>query len=110
MKKRISLLLVACSLLLLLTSCASPLVGTWNTTIDGDAGQIILKRNGTGEIISNGVTRPCTWEAEGNTFTVVQEIDGAPFVFLDNVSYVIEENVLTITSYNGSKTLVLTKE
>lgn len=110
MKKIVSVFAIVACLALLLTACGDPVVGTWHTTIDGADGQMTLRRNGTGEIESNGITRSCTWEVEGDRLTVVQDMDGAPFVFLDNVSYVIEEGVLTVTSYDGSKSLTFEKE
>lgn len=110
MKKAIRLLLLVCCLALLLTSCANPLVGSWTTTIDGAEGQMILKRDGTGEIISNGVSRPCTWKIKDNALSVVQIIDEKTFVFLDCVSYHIKDDILTVTSYDGSKTLVFEKK
>ena len=109
MKKVLRLLLLVCCLALLLTSCSSPLVGSWTTTIDGEEGQMTLKRNGTGEIVSNGISRPCTWYVKDNTLSVVQDIEGSTFVFLDCVSYEINDNTLTIVSYDGSKTLVFEK-
>lgn len=97
----LSLLLTACSL--------NPLVGTWSTTIDGAQGQMILNRRGVGEIVSHGVARPCTWSAENDTLTVVQDVKGIPYTFLDGVTYSIEGRTMTITSQGGN-TLVFEKQ
>lgn len=110
MKKAIALFAVALCLATVLTSCGDPLTGDWHTTIDGADGQMTLCKDGTGQIVSNGVTRSCTWEAANGRLTVVQDVGEFPYVFLDNVSYVIEDGVLTVTSYDGSKTLVFEKE
>ncbi len=110
MKKALALLAVVLCLATILTSCADPLVGTWTTTIDGQPGQMILKKDGTGQVVSSGISRPCTWEIKEERLTVVQEVSGTSYVFLDAVTYTIDEGTLTVVSYDGSKTLVFEKE
>ena len=65
MKKVFSILIIAVLLCTALTACGTnptkALVGTWSTTINGDAGEMLLRADGTGTITSNGETRPCTW-------------------------------------------------
>lgn len=109
MKKAVYLIAILI-MLVSLTACGNPLVGRWNTNIEGVQGQMTLYKDGTGEIVSGDVTRPCTWEVKNDALTVIQNIDGATFVFLDCVSYEIVDNVMTITSYDGSKTLTFEKE
>lgn len=111
MKKALAVLLIFAVVAALLTACGShPLVGTWTTTIEGAEGQMTLRRDGTGEIVSHGETRPCTWTvAEDNTLTVVQEIEYLPYTFLDKVSYTVKGRTLTVTSQKGN-TLVFEKE
>ncbi len=109
MKKAICLIVIVV-MLVCLTACASPVVGSWNTTIDGLDGQMTLAKDGTGTIVSNGISRPCTWEIKDDRLSVVQIIDGSNYVFLDNVSYTIEKDTLTVTSFDGSKTLTFTKD
>lgn len=110
MKKIISVLLVAVIICALLTACGAPtLEGTWSTTINGDKGQMTLYSDGNGEIVSNGETRPCTWTATEDTLTVIQEVAGIPFVFLDNVTYTLKGRTLTVTSQSGN-TLVFKRK
>lgn len=110
MKKRMVLLLVAISLLLCLTACSQPLVGSWNANIGGDQGNMTLFRDGTGTITSNGIERPCTWDVKEFRLTVIQNMGDANYMFLDRVSFVLEKDTLTVTSYDGSKTLQFTKD
>jgi len=110
MKRRIAFALALLTLVMTLTACSlNPLAGTWNTTIDGDAGQLVLQRKGVGQVISNGSTRQCTWTAKDGKLTVIQEVAGIPYTFLDEVSYVLEGKTLTVTSQSGN-TLVFEKE
>ena len=110
MKKIVSVLLVLVIIGTLLTACGtSALVGTWTATIEGAEGQMILHKDGTGEIVSHDATRPCTWEASGNTLTVVQEIDDLPYTFLNGVTYTVKGRTLTITSQSGN-TLVFKRK
>ena len=108
--KKIGCFIVIVAMLLSLTACGDPLVGCWKTTIDGVEGQMTLYKDGTGEIVSGDISRPCTWEVKDGTLTVIQDISGANFVFLDCVSYEISKDTMTITSYDGSKTLVFEKD
>jgi len=110
MKKVWTIVLIALMMLSMVTSCGKgALVGTWTTAIDGAEGQITLYKDGTGTVVSNDISRPCTWEAADGKLTVVQEIAQIPYTFLDGVSYVIKGKTLTVTSQNGN-TLVFEKE
>ena len=110
MKRTICTALAVTALLCLLTGCLfSPLAGTWSTTIEGAEGQMTLRRNGTGEITSNNITRPCRWMATEDTLTVIQEVEGVEYTFLDEVSYTVTRRALTVTSKSGN-TLTFTKE
>ena len=109
MKKALALLMISIWTVALLAGCGTdPLVGTWTATINGDAGQMTLNENNTGEIVSNGKARPCTWAIENGELTVKQTIDDNTYIFLDRVTYVIQDDTLTITSKSG-KTLTFTK-
>ena len=111
MKKVLSLLLVAVVLCTALTACGTrALVGTWTTTINGDGGEMMLRRDGTGTITSNGETRPCTWMVEKKTLTVVQTVSGYQYIFLDEVNYRIKGNTLTVTDSTSGNTLTFTKQ
>ena len=110
MKRIVCSALVITALLCLLTACVfSPLVGTWSATIAGAEGQMTLRRDGTGEILSNDITRPCRWVATEETLTVIQEVDGVEYTFLDEVSYTVTRRALTVTSKSGN-TLTFTKK
>ena len=109
MKKVMAVLLLLVWTATLLTACgADPLVGTWTTTIDGDAGRMTLNENGTGEIVSNDKSRPCTWVVQNGELTIEQTVGDDTYVFLDRVTYVIDGDTLTITSKSGN-TLTFTK-
>ena len=43
----------------------------------------------------------CVVPASRNT-TVIQEMDGEEYVFLDKVTYTVEKRVLTVTSQSGN--------
>jgi len=110
MKKALTVFLMVIMTATLLTACSlNPLVGTWSTTIDGAEGQMILYKDGTGEVVSHNETRPCTWSTDGDTLTVVQEIADIPYTFLDKVTYEVKGRTLTVTSQNGN-TLVFEKK
>lgn len=102
-------LVAVCTSVVLVVTSIDPLVGTWTTTIGGDEGQMILKKDGTGEVVSNGVSRPCVWEVVDEKLTVVQHQDGLPYTFLNAVTYKIEGKTLTVTSQSGN-TLVFKKK
>ena len=110
MKKVLALLMAVICLASILTACSGDtLVSTWTTTIEGVEGQMILNEDGTGEIISHDESRPCVWEVDGDTITVVQHREGIPYTFLDAATYVLKGKTLTITSQSGN-TLVFEKE
>lgn len=101
MKKLLCMMTLVLLMMVLLTSCGATLVGTWNATIEGETGQMILREDGTGEIISHGLTRTCTWEADDTTITVEQIVGGRTYVFLDSATYVLEGDTLTVTNRDG---------
>ena len=110
MKQILAVTLVLILMTTMLTACVfSPLVGTWSATIAGAEGQMTLRRDGTGEILSNDITRPCRWVATEETLTVIQEVDGVEYTFLDEVSYTVTRRALTVTSKSGN-TLTFTKK
>lgn len=112
MKKVLSIIIIVAVLLCTtLTACGTrALVGTWSTTIGGDAGEMTLHRDGTGTLTSNGETRPVTWKAEDNTLTVVQTVDGYQYIFLDEVNYSVAWRKLTVTHPETGNTLVFEKK
>lgn len=111
MKKVWSLLLVAVLLCTALTACGEKaLVGTWTTTINGDEGEMLLRRDGTGTVTSNGETRSCTWTVEEDTLTVVQNVGGLQYVFLDEVTYTVRFGTLTVTNPDTGNTLEFKKK
>ncbi|MBE6807683.1 MAG: hypothetical protein E7527_06750 [Ruminococcaceae bacterium] len=79
------------------------LAGTWTVTIQGKPGEMTLKKDGTGTITSSDHSRPCTWEIKNNALTVTQEIDGFTKVFLNEVTYALEEDTLIVTSHKGNQ-------
>lgn len=106
MKKVWSIILVAVLMTVILTACSGdPLVGTWGTTIDGDYGEMTLNADGTGTLVSNMETRSCYWEVEGDTLTVVQNIEGYEYTFLNKVNYTVEWSTLTVTHPETGNTL-----
>lgn len=110
MKKVWTIVLIALMMLSMLTSCGKgALVGTWTTAIDGAEGQITLYKDGTGTVVSNDISRPCTWEAADGKLTVVQTIEGDQFVLFDRVTYEVHRGTLTVTSPDGN-TLTLEKQ
>lgn len=110
MKKVWAILLVTLLTVSMLTACGkSALVGTWTTTVDGTEGQITLRRNGTGIVVSNDISRSCTWEITDGKLTVVQTIEGSTFTLFDHVTYEVHRGTLTITSLGGN-TLTLEKQ
>ena len=109
MKKTLALLLIFALTVVLLTACfGHPLVGTWAANINGSEGQMTLNKDGTGEMVSDGITRPCTWEVVDDKLTVTQDFGDHKYIFLDRVSYEIQDGTLTVTSMAGN-TLVFTK-
>ncbi len=111
MKKVLSILLIAVLLCTTLTACGEKaLVGTWVTAIGGDEGEMLLRRDGTGTITSNGETRPCTWKVEDDTLTVVQNVGGLQYVFLDEVTYSVRWKTLTVTDPETGNTLEFEKK
>lgn len=111
MKKVFSILMVAVLLCTALTACGTKaLVGTWSTTIGGDAGEMTLRRDGTGTVTSNGATRPCTWTVENGVLTVVQTVNGYQYIFLDEVTYTIKWRTLTVTNPESGNTLEFQKQ
>lgn len=111
MKKLIVCAVAVVLMVTLLTACGGdPLVGTWSTTIGGDTGEMVLNADGTGTILSNGVTRTCKWTVEEDTLTVVQYVDGYPYIFLDEVTYSIKRTILTVTNPDTGNTLEFEKK
>lgn len=109
MKKVMAVLLLLVWTATLLTACgADPLVGTWQATINGSEGQMTLNKDGTGEVVSDGITRPCTWEVTDDQLTVTQDLGDHEYILFDRVTYVIDGDTLTITSKSGN-TLTFTK-
>ena len=110
MKKTWIGLLITIILITSLTACGTGrLVGTWHATINGSEGQMTLYKDGTGEIVSDGITRACTWTVENDTLTVTQHFSDHTYTLFDRVTYVVEGKTLTITSIQGN-TLTFTKE
>ena len=110
MKKTLVLLLIAALTIVLLTACGTdPLVGTWTATINGSEGQMTLNEDGTGEVVSDGITRPCTWEVADDKLTVTQDLGDHEYILFDRVTYDVEGQTLTITSMQGN-TLTFTKQ
>lgn len=110
MKKGLTILLVFALCACALTACgARRPVGTWTATINGAEGQMTLNKDGSGEMVSDGVTRACTWEVADGKLTVVQDLGDQEYVFLDRVSYTVKGGTLTVTSMAGN-TLVFEKE
>ena len=110
MKKTWIWLLIAMILVASLTACGtSRLVGTWQATINGSEGQMTLNKDGTGEVVSDGITRPCTWEVTDDKLTVTQDLGDHEYILFDRVTYVVEGQTLTITSMQGN-TLTFTKQ
>ena len=110
MRKAWTILLTILIMVFILASCGkSALVGTWVTTIDGAEGQITLRWNGTGTVVSNDIPRPCTWEVTDGKLTVVQTIEENTFTLFDRVAYEVHRKTLTITSLEGN-TLTLEKQ
>ena len=110
MKRMVCFALAIITMMTLLAACGTdPLVGIWTTTIEDAEGQMILRRDGTGDVTSNDITRPCTWTVEDGTLTVVQEISGIPYTFLNEVTYTVKGRTLTVTSKSGN-TLVFKKK
>ncbi len=85
------------------------LEGTWTTTIEGAAGEMTLKSDGTGTVVSHEFGRDCTWTIEENTLTVIQEANGFYYEFLNKVTFALEDTTLTVTSQKGN-TLVFEKK
>lgn len=111
MKRMIVYAVTLLMVITLLTACGGdPLVGTWSATIGGDAGEMVLNADGTGTILSNGVTRTCKWTIEEDTLTVVQYVDGYPYIFLDEVTYSIQWRTLTVTNPDTGNTLEFKKK
>ena len=110
MRKAWTILLTILIMVFILASCGkSALVGTWTTAIDGAEGQITLYKDGTGTVVSNDISRPCTWEAADGKLTVVQTIEGDQYVLFDRVTYEVHRGTLTVTSPDGN-TLTLEKQ
>ena len=127
MKKAVSLLILCLMLTALLTGCdcsheydsatdihcndcgANRLEATWATTIEGAEGEMTLKSDGTGTVVSHDITRDCTWVIENNTLTVIQEANGFYYEFLNKVTFALEDDTLTVTSQSYN-TLVFTKK
>lgn len=109
MKRCSAVLFTLLMLVCLLTACAEEtLVGTWNTTIEGQPGQLILHADGTGQVVSHDAPRQCTWTVENNRLTVTQNVAGFSHVFLDRVTYELDGDTLTVVSQSGN-TLVFEK-
>ena len=103
MKKALAVLLILILTATLLTACGEhELVGTWVATINGTQGQMTLREDGSGEVISNGITRPCTWEVAEDKLTVTQKVDDRQYIFLDRVTYTVDGDTLTVTSMSGN--------
>ena len=103
MKRAIAIALVLALTVSMITACGfNSLVGTWSATIDGTVGEMTLQRDGSGTVTSSGVTRSCRWLIIDDTLTVIQEMDGEEYVFLDKVTYTVKKGVLTVTSQSGN--------
>ena len=102
MKKFLAMVLMLVTVAVLLTSCSSILLtGTWAAEINDVDVQMTLDKDGTGKLVMNHETTPCTWESTDTTLKVAAQTSNDIYDELKNTTYKIDGYTLIMTTKSG---------